>query len=318
MQKKLRIGNTLAYQLLKVTFSVYLLITVAITSIHMYIAWIQARKFHVEDLEKLSISAKKGITLAVWEVNLSQVDFIIEGMLELPIITGIHINNENKERMYGQVGNIDKSYELVHIDENSIPEKIGDFTVFSDTGIIFDRVKKNYISLIVNAFIKTIALWIIVLLVGRKIITKPLSRLAEANQGIDLENLKGCKEVDFGVRHGRNEITILEETFNKMIKKLIHDRHELDRINQNLEHTIQQRTSRLKETNELLQQEIVERQETELELQIAKEKAITANQAKSAFLANMSHEIRTPMNAILGFTGILREKETVLQKKAVP
>ena len=38
----------------------------------------------------------------------------------------------------------------------------------------------------------------------------------------------------------------------------------------------------------------------------AREKAESANKAKSVFLANMSHEIRTPMNAIIGLTHLLK------------
>lgn len=45
------------------------------------------------------------------------------------------------------------------------------------------------------------------------------------------------------------------------------------------------------------------------ELNIAKDQAIKANNAKSEFLSSMSHEIRTPLNAIVGFYQALSEED---------
>ncbi|MBL8708640.1 MAG: HAMP domain-containing histidine kinase [Rhodospirillaceae bacterium] len=41
-------------------------------------------------------------------------------------------------------------------------------------------------------------------------------------------------------------------------------------------------------------------------LSIAKERAETANRAKTRFLGNMSHELRTPLNAVLGYSEMMK------------
>jgi signal transduction histidine kinase/CheY-like chemotaxis protein len=52
------------------------------------------------------------------------------------------------------------------------------------------------------------------------------------------------------------------------------------------------------------------------DLKVAKDKAEESDNLKTAFLANMSHEIRTPLNGIVGFVNILANRELSQEKRA--
>ena len=53
--------------------------------------------------------------------------------------------------------------------------------------------------------------------------------------------------------------------------------------------------------------DVTELKKRERDLELAKDAADEANEAKSQFLANMSHELRTPLNAVIGLTEMLKE-----------
>jgi adenylate cyclase len=65
-----------------------------------------------------------------------------------------------------------------------------------------------------------------------------------------------------------------------------------------------------------LKQREAELAELVRKLELARDQAMRATEAKSAFLANMSHELRTPLNAIIGFTRlVMRRSKDVLPAK---
>jgi PAS domain S-box-containing protein len=70
-----------------------------------------------------------------------------------------------------------------------------------------------------------------------------------------------------------------------------------------------------REQTQCVGRDITEKRAAQIELERARDRAESANRAKSRFLAAMSHEVRTPMNGILGMSSLLLECCTTLEQK---
>ncbi|MDJ1182971.1 ATP-binding protein [Roseofilum casamattae] len=146
---------------------------------------------------------------------------------------------------------------------------------------IYAEVQKSFLYFFLMLSVLSIGLW----LLFSRVVISPLQQLTRASEKLR----SGHFDIEIDIPSG-NEIGNLAQTFNTMAEQLKSSFAALARVNVELEQRVKDRTA---------------------ELEVAKEKADAANQAKSSFIANMSHELRSPLNAILGFTQIMTRSQTL-------
>ncbi len=324
LHPKVHLKDSIAARLLKVVFTIYLVIAINVTLIHMVIEYYNTKNTIQQELRIFQETFEASLARALWSLNASQIHSTLQGIVQVPIIVGVKIvdkkeevldalgialNQKGERGAYNQESDwilikeppffselFEHTFPIIYTDKYGEEYLLGKVSIYSDTMFVLQRIQLGFLLIIFNAIIKTIALWVIFLCAGRVLLSRPLSILISGAEQLSFKNLEHLK-IDVQTK-GRNELKLLEEAFNTMIQNLHLTSQELQRLNAELEETVKERTKKLESIS---QQLVVEKEAAETSQHAAE----VANRSKSIFLSNMSHEIRTPLNAILGFSQIM-------------
>ena len=239
--------DSISTKLLSVVFSLYLIVAIAVTFIHMIAEYYNTKDGIIKDLGVFEKTFEHALSTEVWNVDEYALGSILKGMVEVPIIVGVRVEDMKGDEILSNgvvlglkdtpiLTNIDGSQEtapkdlifseliehhftLVFVTEDEKRFEVGKGVLYSSTAIVLRKVQYGFLFIIVNSVIKTAALWVIFLLIGRILLNRPLSILTSATAELSLDNLENLK-IDVQTS-GRNELKVLEETFNTMVKKLL-------------------------------------------------------------------------------------------------
>ena len=262
----------LSRKLLTRVLSVYFILTLIVTVGQIFTEYLST-KDHVEDeLQTLKNTFSTSLTRALWELNSEQASSIAEGLLELPIVEGVQVRDENgnqiadfglsiqrprspieEELIEDHPGGI-FSYSFPLIFKFSGREStVGDVTLYSSFDTIFGRIEIGIFFLIGNALIKTTFLVFLFMTAFRTMLSEPLAEIIHQMEGFDPlhpdESKLSVKISD------DNELLQLKESYNNVIDDLIVSNGKLTNAQSQLSHA----NKKLDDQNLILEQEVAKK-----------------------------------------------------------
>lgn len=272
----MRPNKSISRRLLVSVLSVYFVLTFIVTCAQIYADYSNTKDFISNELKNLEKTFSESLTRAIWELNTPQVTSISEGLLEIPMVQGVLIRDDNRELLtqMGNISNVESFKSSALSDEGSVisetdglfgytfplifefsnrTTQVGDVTLFSSREIVISRILLSILFLIASAIVKTVFLIILFSLAFRKHLTSPLTELTEKIEKLDLESIDDA-EVHVN-QADENELSIIQHSFNELIKRVATSQSELKQAQKQLIKS----NDRLDQQNLMLEQEVAKK-----------------------------------------------------------
>jgi signal transduction histidine kinase len=267
-----KVKTELSKKLLTRVLSVYFVLTLIVTFGQILTEYLNAKNHIQSELQTLKNTFSISLTRAIWELNNPQAVSIAEGLMELPIVEGVQIRDENGEtiadkgitveqplEMYSSGvmqdhpgGTFGYSFPLI-FEFSGRTSLVGDVTLYSSSSIIFGRIEVGVFFLIGNAIIKTAFLVFLFLNAFRQMLTDPLEELTQQISEFDVDRPESSK-LHLHIED-ENELKLLQVSYNELIDDLVDNKNKL----RTARNELTKANRKLDDQNILLEQEVAKK-----------------------------------------------------------